>query len=246
MATRRKTRIHMRPVFNSLGEPSWLLPAPFDSPASDAVRTLPEHARHWIESLQCWEIDHDYECDALDAVETALHSDECWCVPCPDGDPCPFWLRKRRGEICVELEYTDREPEQTEWPGDRDDPSKSTGSLPFFTEAEQAAMRESTRNFFRNMAGSYFGKFGEDLFDAVTGSAGHGGAGHPGFPRPTEMTREEAAAILGISWPCTPADVTTAFRRAAFRTHPDKGGSDAEMRKILRARETIQRSFRQN
>jgi len=40
---------------------------------------------------------------------------------------------------------------------------------------------------------------------------------------------------LRLTWPCTPADVTTAFRKLALETHPDMGGSDAAFIKVKRA-----------
>lgn len=52
-----------------------------------------------------------------------------------------------------------------------------------------------------------------------------------------------AAAVLGLSWPCTHEDVTRAFRVAAAREHPDHGGSDESIKRVIAARETLERAI---
>lgn len=70
------------------------------------------------------------------------------------------------------------------------------------------------------------------------------------LPRVTQQPSPsitEAARILGIDWPTTRAIITTASRRALFEAHPDRkpggsdpsGRSDAQMRRVLSAREVL-------
>lgn len=49
-------------------------------------------------------------------------------------------------------------------------------------------------------------------------------------PSPSQPSRQTPSclAVLGLSWPCTVADVKQAFRAQVKRVHPDAGGnSDA-------------------
>jgi curved DNA-binding protein CbpA len=52
-----------------------------------------------------------------------------------------------------------------------------------------------------------------------------------------------AAAALGIAWPCSRGEVTRAFRAAALRAHPDQGGNDEAIRRVVAARTTLERAM---
>lgn len=54
-----------------------------------------------------------------------------------------------------------------------------------------------------------------------------------------ESKEQLAAKVLGLTWPATKSDVTKAFRKAAMKSHPDLGGTDAAMREVNAARETL-------
>jgi hypothetical protein len=41
---------------------------------------------------------------------------------------------------------------------------------------------------------------------------------------------------LELGWPCTLAEVTTAFRRLAFKYHPDTGGPTADTSAFIRCK----------
>lgn len=62
--------------------------------------------------------------------------------------------------------------------------------------------------------------------------------GAPGSPG-GEMTAIEAARVLGLRWPCTSEEVVAAYRRAAFQSHPDRGGSEVTMARINAARSVL-------
>jgi curved DNA-binding protein CbpA len=53
------------------------------------------------------------------------------------------------------------------------------------------------------------------------------------------MKNEDAAKILGLDENITPETVKIAFRRAANKYHPDKGGSDEMMKAVNQAYETL-------
>lgn len=53
------------------------------------------------------------------------------------------------------------------------------------------------------------------------------------------MSPQQAAKILGVSLPAGEATVKVAYRRAVFAAHPDRGGSDAAMRRVSEAYEIL-------
>lgn len=50
---------------------------------------------------------------------------------------------------------------------------------------------------------------------------------------------QEAAERLGLKWPWTKDQVARAFRTRALCAHPDQGGSDAAMRRLLEDRDRL-------
>jgi hypothetical protein len=48
------------------------------------------------------------------------------------------------------------------------------------------------------------------------------------------------ARTLGVAWPCTSAELKSAYRRLAKATHPDRGGSSEEFRRVNEAYERLQ------
>ncbi len=66
-------------------------------------------------------------------------------------------------------------------------------------------------------------------------------------PPPGAIDYEEACALLGLPCSSNPNDIDDdqlkkAFRKAALKAHPDKGGSDDEFRKVKAASECIVRA----
>jgi hypothetical protein len=49
------------------------------------------------------------------------------------------------------------------------------------------------------------------------------------------VTAAEAFRILGVSLPCSAVEATKAFRKRAFETHPDHGGSSEAFRRVSEA-----------
>ena len=60
----------------------------------------------------------------------------------------------------------------------------------------------------------------------------------PRGPR-TDMTREEALAILGLAAGATPEEIRAAHRRLIVRVHPDAGGSADLAARINRAKDVL-------
>jgi hypothetical protein len=53
------------------------------------------------------------------------------------------------------------------------------------------------------------------------------------------VTRPEALALLILGDPHTPAEARTAYRKAALRAHPDRGGDEALMKRVNAAYELL-------
>lgn len=49
------------------------------------------------------------------------------------------------------------------------------------------------------------------------------------------MRTEDALSILDLNKKSSPADVKNAYRKAAFRTHPDRGGKESEFKSVQEA-----------
>lgn len=62
-----------------------------------------------------------------------------------------------------------------------------------------------------------------------------------GSMRPDQVAA--AAAVLGITLPATKEAIDEAFKKAAMKHHPDKGGNAEEMKRVLHARKVLQQAF---
>lgn len=58
-----------------------------------------------------------------------------------------------------------------------------------------------------------------------------------------QMTNSEAEKILGLGKSYTMDDLKSAYKKAAFKNHPDRGGSDEIMKQINLAHEKLNRSM---
>ena len=65
--------------------------------------------------------------------------------------------------------------------------------------------------------------------------------GQPGQPRPaqSEMTRQEAADILGVGVDASVDEVRQAHKRLIQKLHPDRGGSDVLAKQINLAKDIL-------
>lgn len=58
---------------------------------------------------------------------------------------------------------------------------------------------------------------------------------------PTNL--RQALSLLGLEWPTTEEALGSAFRKAALLAHPDRGGSEEEMKKVNAAHELIEKTL---
>jgi len=58
-------------------------------------------------------------------------------------------------------------------------------------------------------------------------------------PAPYTPDVLEAASLLGLSMPIGKAQLESAFKAAALRAHPDRGGNAESMKRVTSARETL-------
>jgi len=67
--------------------------------------------------------------------------------------------------------------------------------------------------------------------------------------KPHERVRltaeQKAARTLCIEWPCTEEQLTIGFRDATAKAHPDHGGSDEAMKRVIEARELLEKAGEQ-
>jgi hypothetical protein len=82
----------------------------------------------------------------------------------------------------------------------------------------------------------------DELAGARAGSAGAAGATGGARPAGSDMTADEAYAILGLSHGATPDQIKEAHHRLMVKLHPDHGGSDYLATQINRARDVLLRS----
>lgn len=78
------------------------------------------------------------------------------------------------------------------------------------------------------------------LFKKIFGEQGSvGSTGSPGSRSATQMTRQEAADILGVDVTASPEEVRVAHKKLMQKLHPDRGGSDALAKQINCAKDTL-------
>jgi hypothetical protein len=78
----------------------------------------------------------------------------------------------------------------------------------------------------------------ESYLDRRLGAAWRTAQSRPSGPR-TDMTRDEALAILGLATGATEEQVRAAHRRLILRVHPDAGGSADLAARINRAKDVL-------
>lgn len=241
---------HLLPVFASDNSAGWLLQnEPADRKLSARIRKLGDDSVCSSERpVQSWWITHGHEERAREAIR-GLYPDASFCPQCASGVPCAAWSQD-------DLSYNDfvpREPSiltRPEW----DELVRKT----------LAGFAEYGPQYLGDFAADYFGWKGDaaplqkkaigivgQLFADLLGDihvprvAGGWSAGERHNPAPAQpgMTREEAAAILGVDVNATKTAITHAFVIASHKAHPDKGGSSEAMQKVLEARTVLLRGL---
>lgn len=196
---------------------AWLLRGPRRaSPVVRGVEALPDAAWSWGPSVGGWLFSDDAYDAAVAAVRAAAGTrDLFFCAGCLDADP----------DDC-----------DADW---LDDDALARAGLKLPDARDDRAPHPPLEGAARPWlpAGSW------DRFNAWTASLLERFGAPVGRAAPP-MTAAEGAAVLGCAWPCDATTVARAFRRAALAGHPDRGGSAEQMKRVLAAREAIERALR--
>jgi DnaJ-class molecular chaperone len=87
---------------------------------------------------------------------------------------------------------------------------------------------------------AYLDRIHPDWRDELAGGRASGGSGGSSArPSSSDMTVEEAYAILGLAPGADSEAIREAHRRLMVKLHPDHGGSDYLATKINRARDVL-------
>lgn len=113
------------------------------------------------------------------------------------------------------------------------------------SEAHERIVREqrAKRTWFDHIMDNAFAAFSEgasqrrpNVFEAVFGSVRDAV-----MQQPVDPQLARAVQVLQLPWPCTAAQLRACWRKAAFATHPDRGGSAAA---FAAARDSYERCAR--
>jgi DnaJ domain len=164
-------------------------------------------------ALKSWSIPDEY----VDMVVAVLTSDKSGnantnlCVACANGKPCDVWEDLPLGDGFAEDRVRDKDRKQDVFDEAVDLFADLFGDDSLINNARQWAQK---------------------LF---------GGAGAPPVMPAVAvgMSKLDAALILGVTIPVSQPELTKAFKTAAMKYHPDKGGTDEQMRKIIQARDVL-------
>lgn len=58
--------------------------------------------------------------------------------------------------------------------------------------------------------------------------------------------KRNSAELLGLSWPTTEPQIQAAFRKLALTQHPDQGGTETAMKRLIAARATLLQALAEN
>lgn len=239
------------------------------APIAKHLHSLSEKHVAWEPPVKSWWVSHNWLDDAKEELgEAVFPAEVAYCVPCHEGRPCAKWTNVPRSHcllrdpdqtefgdpeefpsgdptisMCFAQSVPGREPLRRA-PPPRSNPtnpfSDGIGTNPFADpptskqpppRAPNEAPKSPWDSIFENLFG---GDFANPFTNPFTSNP------HPGDRKVTKgMSPEQAARLLGLSWPCAKDAIAPAFKKAALRAHPDRGGSDEAMAKINAARETL-------
>jgi len=207
--------LHMLSAEGEEGEALWLLNAPKTSKKlSGALADLDEDEFYRDPSIKSWVLSDDARESLIDSL--LEHGDVETCSLCEAGIACEVWDG---------IELTDKKEDDDDPPMPA--PKRGGGgkgkprTKPFDPWAEMEA---------------FFTRFASD-FAAASAS---GGAASP--QAAAAMTPEQAAVLLGVTLPVTKDVLDRAFRVAALKSHPDRGGSNEAMMRVVQARAVLKQN----
>jgi hypothetical protein len=240
----------MIPMVNPLGDSVIVVPR-IGAWLDQAIKSLPEYTRNRSEPLDAWIISPSAHQLFSDAVEKVAGHDEPWC------DDCIAWIENNNESLCqVWSDEFDLIEECGFKIAGIDEEEKPMANTPTFRIPESVKKLFSDPNtdahkFLKKQAKEGIKKavsaMGipvessviDEVFEAFYAAAYHD------FQewRPkgdSTLSPQQAASVLGCSWPATKEELVAAFRKKVLDTHPDRpGGSKEAFVKIGLAREVL-------
>jgi hypothetical protein len=218
-----KTEVHLKPVWNGLDQPIWIISTTRHSPVSRIVEQSPSYTRFW-KSDWGWEIDHSEFRELSERLRVA----HTLCPQCLAGvgDECDGAIWK-----LFKIGCRPRKPDEKRAP--RDEQRYQYTPPP----------REKTRSSYSRRDWREGGdqKFWDDFFSGSSRSS-----------QPAGMSPAEAAGVLGLTWPIDRAGagaaIKAAFSKAALAAHPSVGElsdeqsisrSNEAMKRVIEARKVL-------
>ncbi len=232
--------VHMIPVFAATDEPGWLV---FTNKEKEKIaqffHTMPSECSSWEPPVKSWFIHHACIGYAIECMQRA-YTDQfiVFCEQCRSGFPCDRWNK------VPQLDYVVRSPDMTamsmenpytsrtqpwSWPNGAPEEPQINFRVTFIPMPVSA-------EFLRDVVSDFFGA-ANTIFTRMRNAQRPPRQGR--LPQDIGIPPEEAAAVLGIRWPCTLEQMNTAYRSAAMAAHPDRGGSNEAMSKINQARDAL-------
>ena len=233
------------------------------------IFTISPDMRAWDASVKSWFVHHDRYDDMIDAIIMTKNGDVVFCDDCLHGSPCEAWADIQQQEYLIrepeEVEPPNRARKRyarvlMEWWEAKglDGPEPPTRPRPAGNPWTQAQPPPWARRQPPGQNGRTTSAYVDQLFDDMFGDTTsftqfmrgvrdvlnnrfRQPVSPPPIPqiKPTKMNAQEAAAVLGVGLPCSESQLKAAFKRAALKAHPDRGGSDEAMAKINVAMEVL-------
>lgn len=215
VAPSSRTAVHFKPFFDAVSRESvWLL---LHEPLSvkdrkTLMRGVDEYARRQHDTLPVWIVLDSHRVEFMRLAREACGRELC--AACLAGKACQAWQRVDT----FHADYMPRQPAQTRYYDAR-------GTRGPRETREQLPTDDDFEAFFRD------GRWRDRARKIFEGVTNFGAAGNPRV--------DKAAKLLGVSRPFTREGVVAAFRKRAVAVHPDHGGTNAQMREAIEARDTL-------
>lgn len=220
--------LHAVPIFTEDGEVGYLIamksvPKDMLSTLDDAFPEDPNGDSWSHEKGAGIFVPQDLHEGILDTIEEVYFGRVAWCEDCMNGIPCD--------DVHVDFDAEGFIPRN---------PKLTTPDTQFSMSDVKSWIRGRLDEWkqYKQVADDVFDIM-QEVYNTVRAERLSKGAGAAASASAARMTHMQAAEILGVEWPCDEATLKAAFRRAAINAHPDRGGSEALMKKVLAAREVL-------
>jgi hypothetical protein len=240
--TPQTNTVHVIPVFAPSDEAGWLVYTGRRSAAiARDLDTLGEDQCSWESPVRSWFFKVESTGRALDALTSASYPNQIvLCASCLAGNPCSRWMKVPRSG------FTKRDPADdgdvstkngTEWWREYSRPAPGAESPHVESDDEDPIPLSEMFEVLFGVASDRVKKWRKQRRQAPPRQ-------RPAVPMtPMGMTPHEAAALIGIRYPCSSEELAIAYKKAAFAEHPDRGGSTEKMSRINAARDVLRRTI---